>query len=119
VRLNRKGFNRWVILTRRWAFKFPAPYSWRSFLYGMLNNMNEAEQGRGKSTACPVVWRLPGGILNVMPRCEPLTPEQFATIDVSEFKKHKLVVEPKHDSFGVLDGVIVAVDFGWPRELAW
>jgi hypothetical protein len=109
-----------VLLTRRWALKFPALYSWRAFLYGLLNNMNEAQQGRGNSWACPVVARLPLGFLNVMPRCEPLKERQFEALNVAEFcKQHRLVVEAKIDSFGVLNGLIVAVDYGWPRELRW
>jgi hypothetical protein len=120
MQLNRRGFNRWVLLTARRAYKFPAPYSWRSFLYGLLNNMNEAQQARGKSYACPIVWRLPLGFLNVMPRCKPLNERQFAALDVADFcRTNRLVVEHKIDSFGVLNGLIVAVDYGWPRELRW
>jgi hypothetical protein len=120
MKLNRVGFNRWVLLTSRRAYKFPALYSWRAFLYGLLNNLNEAQQGRGKRAACPVLWRLPLGFLNVMPRATPLEQRQFETLDVAEFcKAHSLVVEPKLDSFGVLNGLIVAVDYGWPRELRW
>jgi hypothetical protein len=120
MKLNRVGFNRWVVLTSSRAYKFPAPYSWRSFLYGILNNLNEAEQGRGKLAACPVLWRLPLGFLNVMPRVEPLSDREFAALDVKEFcRQSKLVVEPKVDSFGTLNGLLVAVDYGWPRELRW
>jgi hypothetical protein len=118
--LNRRGFNRWVLLTRRWALKFPAPYSWRAFLYGLLNNMNERQQGRGKTGACPVVWSLPGGLLNAMPRVAPLSAAGFAALDVRAFcEAHQLVVEHKLDSFGLLNGELVAVDYGWPRELRW
>ena len=112
--LRTNGCNRWVLLTRRRAFKFPAPTGWRNFLYGLLNNLNEAESSR-KEGACPVLWRLPGGLLNVMPRADELTDQEFSALNVSLFcDRNGLVVEYKRDSFGMLDGKIVAVDYGWP-----
>lgn len=115
MRLNRRGFNRWVILTSARAYKFPAPYSWRSVLYGLLNNMNEAEQSV-KPGACPVLWRLPGGLLNVMPRCSEVGEKDFEQIDIRSWARDRgLVVEPKRDSFGLLNGAFVAVDYGWPE----
>lgn len=118
-RLNRNGCNRWVILTRKRAYKFPALTSWRHVLYGMLNSMNEAAAS-DRAGACPVLWRIPGGILNVMPRAAELTEEEFAALNVGAFcRRNGLVVERKRDSFGVLDGLVVAVDYGWPRDLRW
>lgn len=119
VALNRRGSIRWVVLTSRHAYKFPAPYSWRSFLYGLLNNMNEAAQS-SKPGACPILWRLPGGWLNVMPRCAEVGEKDFALIDARAWAQDRgLVVEPKRDSFGLLNGAFVAIDYGWPRELRW
>ena len=110
--LNRRGRNRWVLLTRRWALKFPTLADWRSFLFGLLNNMNEADwAGPGR---CPVKWRAPGGFLIVMPRAEIMTDEQFASFDAPGFcERHQVNAEHKPDSFGFLDGEVVAVDFGW------
>lgn len=108
-----------MLLTRKRAYKFPALTSWRNALYGLLNSMNEAEHC-GRSGACPVLWRLPGGFLNVMPRAADLTEKEFAALDVADFCYcNNLVVEHKRDSFGWLEGEIVAVDYGWPRDLHW
>lgn len=108
-----------MLLTRTRAYKFPALTSWRQALYGLLNNMNEAEHS-GRGGVCPVLWRMPGGFLNVMPRAAELTDKEFAALNVSEFcDSNKLIVEYKRDSFGWLDGRIVAVDYGWPRDLHW
>lgn len=70
---------------------------------------------------CPVVFALPGGWLTVMRRAEPLTREQFENLDFAEWIKGGtdlpkgewvIPVENKLDSFGVLAGRIVAVDYG-------
>lgn len=114
MRLNRRGTNRWVILTRSYAFKFPALYSWRAFLYGLLNNMNERSWWEaGKPLACPVLWGLPGGFLIVMPRCEPLSEEEFKALKLEAYWFTGIAVEAKPDSFGKLNGLVVAVDYGW------
>lgn len=116
MKICRNGQNRWVILSRRYAFKFPAPTSWRALLYGLLNSMNEAAAS-DREHACPVLWRIPGGFLNIMPRCRPLNDSEW-----QDFAAHPaafagaLEVERKPDSFGVLNGRIVAVDYGIPRE---
>lgn len=81
--------------------------------------MNEAENST-RDGVCPVLWCLPGGFLNVMPRAAELTEAEFARLNVSEFcDRNKIVVEYKRDSFGWLDDRIVAVDYGWPRDLRW
>lgn len=117
----RKGWNRWVILTRRHAVKFPHAASWRRLLYGLLNNMNERESARrARQGACPVVFAMPGGLVNVMPRCRELTQAEFEALDVDCFKRASgIEVEAKRDSFGWLGGELVAVDYGIPRELRW
>jgi hypothetical protein len=117
--INTNGCSRLVFLTRTKAYKLPVLYSWRNFLYGLLNNMNEAETSSRQGT-CPVLWKLPFGFLNVMPRTEELSDIEFSNLDVNDFCMHnKIVVEDKRDSFGKLNGKIVAIDYGWPRELHW
>ncbi|HEV7293114.1 MAG TPA: hypothetical protein VGN79_12415 [Devosia sp.] len=111
--LNRKGCNRWVLLTRRYAFKFPALSSWQDFLFGLLNNMNEAREHHLPGR-CPILWSLPGGLLVVMPRVEIMNEVQFQQFDPGVFNtEYTLNVEHKPDSYGFLDGKIVAVDYGW------
>jgi hypothetical protein len=111
--LNRTGRNRWVLLTRRYAFKFPTLASWRDFLFGLLNNQNEAANCH-RDGACPVLWACPGGWLLVMPRCVTMDEDIFALFDsVAWAKRTGLRVEHKPDSFGFHQGRIVAVDYGW------
>ena len=111
--LNLKGHNRWVILTRRFAWKIPSLRSWRDFLFGLLNNMNEAAESK-MTGRCPIVWSAPGGFLVIMPRLQLMTEEEFWEFDSGAFAlAHSLNAEHKADSFGYLNGEIVAVDYGW------
>jgi hypothetical protein len=114
IQLNRQGRNRWVILTRRHAVKIPSLASWQDFLFGLLNNMKEAFDGR-RSGRCPVVAKLPLGLAVVMPRAEPLDEVRFAAFDYHEFcRQHGVCAERKPDSFGLLKGEVVVLDYGWP-----
>jgi hypothetical protein len=113
-RLVRTGRNRWVILTRRWAIKVPRPTSWRDFLFGLINNMNEAAWSRAGTGRCPVALAAPGGFAIVMPRLRILDEVGFEGMDVAAFNaRHGLRAEAKPDSFGWHNGEIVAVDYGW------
>lgn len=110
------GVTRNVVLVGRYAFKFPALSEWRLFLLGLLANMQECIFSKtGWPELCPVVWSLPGGFLVVMRRAEILTDEQFATTDLESFVSkpdYTIPAELKSDSFGYLDGRLVAVDYG-------
>lgn len=120
------GVTRTVILTKRWALKIPClVYGWKYFLYGFLANMQEVDWSGSDERLCPVRFALPGGLLVVMPRCTPLTDDEFIA-EVSErwarmldketelpLPYHvELPVEIKTCSFGRLNGKIVAVDYG-------
>lgn len=114
MHLNRRGANRWVILTKRHAFKIPRPTSWYAFLFGLLNNIHEARWSRQGTGRCPVLFAAPGGLLIVMPRAAILTDDEFLAFDAGEFcETHAVPAEHKPDSFGRLNGQVVAVDYGW------
>lgn len=110
------GATRAVLLTDRLAWKVPRMSTWRTFLNGLLANMQEREFARtGWPELCPVVFSLPGGWLVVMRRARPLTCDEFNDFDSREFITRSdgvIPVEEKPDSFGWLDGRIVAVDYG-------
>ena len=119
------GTTRIVILTSRWAIKLPALTEWRLLLLGLLGNMQETRFSKAKwPQLCPVRFALPGGFLVLMPRADQLSREQFSAfsaLDYAEWIKGGeplakgewiIPVENKLDSFGVLDGRIVAVDYG-------
>jgi hypothetical protein len=106
----RTGF---VILTRRYAFKFPNLLGgWFQACWGMIDNMQE-RRAQGQQGICPLLWSLPGGLLNVMPRARELTPEEWLAFDYDgHVQRGAHSAERKPDSFGVLDGQIVAIDYG-------
>lgn len=100
-----------VLLTSKYAFKIPSMvYGWRLFVTGLLANIQE-KQWSGRKGLCPVIWSLPGGFLNVMPRCEWLTDGEYCKEVPEKWGRH-LPVEHKTCSFGRLNGKIVAVDYG-------
>jgi hypothetical protein len=108
-----RGANRTVVLVGRYALKFPTFNSWRDFLFGLLNNQTEARVGRsGRDDVCPVLWADPWGFLVVMPRLPIMTAAGFAALAVTH-SVWNLSVERKPCSFGLYDGRVVAVDYGW------
>lgn len=84
--------------------------------------MQEARFSKaGWPELCPVVFACLGGWFIVMRRAEPLTRDEFLSLNYAEWIKGgqslpngELVipVENKLDSFGKVDGRIVAVDYG-------
>lgn len=122
MKLDLTGCSRTVLLTKRYAFKFPSLYNslgrfgWREFLQGLLANMQEITFARTQwKELCPVLFYIPGGFLVVMPRVQILTDEEFLAINLNEFLDtgdYYVPAERKANSFGWLNGEIVAVDYG-------
>lgn len=112
----RWGATRVVFLVGRYAVKLPRPTAWRTFLNGLLANMQEREFSRtGWPELCPVIWSVPGGWLLVMPRCQPMSDAEWCDFEPESFTEnaeYHIPVEPKQDSFGLLAGRVVAVDYG-------
>ena len=116
------GTHRITYLIGDYAVKRPVLRPWRLFLCGLLANLQERTfSAAGWPELCPVIISVPGGWLNVMRRAEPLTRDQFFALNYSEWIKGGsdlpkgewvIPVENKLDSFGILDGRIVAVDYG-------
>lgn len=110
------GATRAVLLTGKLAWKVPRMSTWRTLLNGLLANMQEREFSRtGWPELCPVLFSLPGGWLVVMARCRPLDDAEWCYFEYELFTEHPdytIPVEPKQDSFGWLDGRVVAVDYG-------
>lgn len=111
------GTTRRVILVGRYAIKVPrVDYGWQAILGGLLANMREwSFSCAGWPELCPVLWRIPGGFLIVMRRARPLTDEEWTAFDYDSFIEtddYFVPVDYKYGSFGILDGRIVAVDYG-------
>ena len=125
----RKGYRRWTLLIGNYAFKFPALSSLDAFTEGLLHNISEYGFSLiEEPLLCPVIWHMPGGLLNVMPRCEcgvwpgweekdcALLDEWQAMAEASP-RKNLLshIVDMKEDSVGLLpNGAVVAVDYAQP-----
>lgn len=110
-----QGATRVVICAGPYAFKLPTPLSgWRNFLFGLLGNMQE----RAFSVldgCCPVVASIPGGWLLVARRARVMTEDEFGAFDVEKFCEREgyiIPAEHKSDSFGYINGAVVAVDYG-------
>lgn len=110
------GVTREVLLVGGYAIKIPKLiYGWRNFLQGLMANMQEVDFSRaGWPELCPIVFAVPGGWLTVMRRARVMTESEWVEFDVDTFCNGSNIIpaEPKHDSFGWLDGKIVAIDYG-------
>jgi len=113
------GVTRTVVLWGGLAFKFPKMrYGWRLFLQGLLANMQEREFGcaTGWAELCPVLWAIPGGWLVVMRRARVMTDSEFEAFDFQAWATNSgqraIPCEMKADSFGWLEGRVVAIDYG-------
>lgn len=114
VTLNLHGVTRHVLLVGGLAIKVPALWSWKLFLSGLLANMQERAFSRtGWPELCPVLFALPGGWLLIMRRAEPIPDEvELDFQHLIDQPEYQIPAEAKRDSWGLLDGRIVAVDYG-------
>lgn len=122
------GATRRVLLTKRYAFKIPLAHPCtmprlktfaKRLFKGCLCNINEQEFSVLKKASehidieyCPIIFKLPFGLLNVMPRCEPLSREEYFDLYDALDEHLPPFIERKMDSFGKLDGKVVIVDYG-------
>ena len=117
LQINIRGATRTVFLTKKYAIKVPTFKSWKLFLNGLLSNLQEREFCTTKwPELCPVLFSDPLGFIIIMPYAQPLDKDFFYDLfDYDSFTNkgdYIVPVENKLDSFGSLDGQIVAVDYG-------
>lgn len=135
----KRGMTREVILIGPWAIKIPSFRNGKLFLTGMLANMQEREFSHtGWPELCPVKFYVPMGLLVMMPRCKPLSDAEWESLDHRAFcsrsdpyaeinydlvtgqingthadvASYLIPAEHKRCSFGMLNGRVVAVDYG-------
>lgn len=111
----RRGMTRTVLLTRRWAVKFPSmrahdeglPGVLWSMSRGVLANLSERSHSH-EAGVCPVHWSL-AGLVNVYPRCEPALTELVA----ADYDAIGCIgpMQRKPENVGYLNGVLVYVDY--------
>ena len=110
------GCTRRVLLIGRYAVKVPDITEWRMFLRGLLANMQEVWLYKlGWPELCPVVFSIPGGFLIVMRRARVLSDDEFLDLDMKQWVqrgRYTIPAELKSNSFGYLDGRLVAIDYG-------
>ena len=109
------GSSRTVILTKNYAFKLPYIGRWKNFLWGLIANMQEVDFNTlNDERLAKVIFHLPAGFLVVMKRAEPLKEfnKKFFAGFCSRHKGLELPTELKKDSFGYIDGKLVAIDYG-------
>ncbi len=118
-----RGRTRNVLLVGRYAVKFPIFSSYRKFLYSLLGNHFEWHHRKvSKEFQAPIWFYIPGGLLLVMARCEPLDVEAEASeIIMFDLLKKALaqgeegfldIVEISTENYGYYQGRWVAFDYG-------
>ena len=120
-RVNKAGATRTVILLGPYAIKVPIIHHfhtrwWSSFLRGLIGNMQEKDFCRmNRPEILPCLFSVWGGWMNVMPRVETISVEDFLELDYDAWIDRgdfTVPVERKWDSFGWFRGEIVAIDLG-------
>jgi hypothetical protein len=119
------GCTRTTFLLGNYAVKVPMIFSeFRMFLLGLIHNQEEKRWSRPEyhQHLNPVLFSVAGGWLNVYRRAEALTDDQFTAFDYHYFTNYACrvggecvnlgFVEHKQDSFGTVDGRILAIDYG-------
>jgi hypothetical protein len=122
-----KGATRWVFVGRKRAYKIPSLSSYKQFLQGLLCNMNEAIWSKSINLyphLCPIMGKIPFGLLVIMPAVSICT-RQMGITGGEEWEYYKDICMnketgiafPQNDwkasNFGVLNGKIVCIDYGW------
>lgn len=112
-----RGSSRIAISLRDiYVLKIPNFSSYSLSLHGLLANLQEKTFSAAKWTElCPVTIAGNSGLWLVMPYARPLTDEEYETFDYDAFIKQENYIVPaerKRDSFGILYGKVVAVDYG-------
>lgn len=115
------GRTRSVFLIGGLAFKLPSLTSWSAFLTGLQGNMFEvSNKDTSSHYLAPILFHIPGGFLNVMPRCEVYKEELHEDLikyfdalydeDFSSVLNIVEIAEPRN--FGKYKGRVVAIDYG-------
>lgn len=116
--INKKGCTRWVICIDNVAFKFPALTNWRMFNLGRKANIKEWERSwlsDQRISYAKTLLCVRGGLLNIQQRAKMFSRSEWLDRagDIIIVKDVMFPhVEMKMDSFGYINGKIVAVDYG-------
>lgn len=85
MKLKNNGSTRIVLLTKRFALKFPRIDSWMCFVQGMLSNLTEGKlKDYGNQHLCPIKYSNRFGLLVVMVRAQEVTDERKFRAELSQ-----------------------------------
>lgn len=112
------GTTRLVILVGKYAIKVPRPKWWKSFLKGIIANLDESLWYKNspldwKLKMAPVIGCYLKGFILIMRRAEPLTLEQYGSISIKDY--YLIPMDNKIQNFGIYKGNIVLVDYADSR----
>jgi len=103
-------------LIGRYAVKVPSGVEFRLFLLGLLANIQERKfNAMNHPKMARILFSIPGGWLSIMRKADLMSRQEWDTFDPEEFCKagdFTIPAEPKLDSFGYIDGALVAIDYG-------
>lgn len=107
------GTTRVVVLFGKYAIKFPRINKWKSFIKGILANLDELMWYKNspkewKIKMCPSLFTL-GGLFLISRRAEPVDLNDYQKLDVSYFEP--LPLDCKIDNFGKFENRIVLIDY--------
>lgn len=108
----KRGITREVFLIWKYAFKIPSFRSWWLFLEGLQCNMNEISRRKLSEHFCPIIFWIPGGFLVIMKRAQATKVSDEMIMEFKNLNQLHCFVESKDCSFGILNGKLVAVDYG-------
>lgn len=126
MKVNRTGGTRVVLITKKYAIKFPRFNSWKQFVQGMLSNMTEGQwKDYGNKNLCPIKYSNKFGLLVVMVRaCEVVDEDKFKAdlsnlveresegVDPCELGAEFFEYDAFPKNFGYIDGRLVKIDYG-------
>lgn len=116
VKIMRGATRTAILLWGVYVLKVPRLCSYTQFLHGLLGNLQEKTFSSTKwPELCPVVVAGSSGLWLIMPYARPLTDSEWEVFNYDTFVHHEhytVPVEHKRDSFGMLYGQVVAVDYG-------
>ena len=109
----KKGTTRRVLLIGKYAIKFPRVNRWKSFLRGVLANLDEMmwyknSPNEWKQKLCPSLFTL-GGLFLISRRAEPIDLEDYQELDLGYYDP--LPLDCKICNFGKFENRIVLVDY--------
>ncbi|QIN97808.1 hypothetical protein PhiZZ30_147 [Serratia phage PhiZZ30] len=125
MKLIKSGGTRWVLLTRKYAIKFPIPKTWKYFVQGMLSNLTEGQwKGYDNKHLCPIAYSNRFGLMVVMHKAEPVEDKELFKSDLQKLyndvdgdecrtlDRDFFEYDAFPKNFGYYKGRLVKIDYG-------